>query len=130
MELDDKILITMGSNKFYQSYGKLFLDCGAYAQLLKYSTGAEPIVIGKPAKNYFQLALDNFKMKPEETIMIGDDIEYDVSGAQNASLKGGVLVRSGKYRKERDENHKTVKPYLIVDNLQELIDKLINKQLD
>lgn len=53
----------------------------------------------------------------------------DVGGAQNAGLKGGVLVRSGKYRKERDENHKTVKPFLIVNNLLELTDKLINKEL-
>lgn len=65
-------------------------------------------------------------MKPNETLMIGDDIEYDVGGAQNAGI-GGVLVRSGKYRKERDENHKTVKPFSIVDNLDELVDKLIKE---
>ena len=79
MQLETPILITMGANKFYQSYGELFLDCGAYAALLEYATGAKPKVIGKPAKEYFNLAMENFNMKPEETLMIGDDIEYDVS---------------------------------------------------
>lgn len=79
MQLEKPVLITMGANKFYQSYGELFLDCGAYAALLEYATGTKPNVIGKPAKTYFHLAMENFNMKPEETLMIGDDIEYDVS---------------------------------------------------
>lgn len=79
MRLERPILITMGANKFYQSYGELFLDCGAYAALLEYATGTKPKVIGKPAPEYFNLAMESFNMKPEETLMIGDDIEYDVS---------------------------------------------------
>lgn len=42
MESKDPVLITMGANKFYQSYGKLFLDCGSYAALLQYATGVQP----------------------------------------------------------------------------------------
>lgn len=96
MELKNPILITMGSNKFYQSYGKLFLDVGrfyilkwkwenklifksflkgSYGALLEYATGTKPTVIGKPAKEYFQLAMNTFQMNPDETLMIGDDIE-------------------------------------------------------
>lgn len=69
-------------------------------------------------------------MKPEETLMIGDDLLGDVGGAQDAGLKGGVLNRRGKYRKERDENHETIKPFLIVDNLLELVDKLLNNEIE
>jgi ribonucleotide monophosphatase NagD (HAD superfamily) len=36
-------------------------------------------------------------VKPEETIMVGDDVESDVLGAQAVGITG-VLVRTGKFR--------------------------------
>jgi phospholysine phosphohistidine inorganic pyrophosphate phosphatase len=96
---------------------------GAYAEALRFATQAEPVVVGKPSADFFQAALDLMKARPEETIMIGDDIESDVNAAQQIGVKG-CLVRSGKYRAERDEPHETVRPFAIVDNLKQLVDRL------
>lgn len=34
VSIKNPVLISMGANKYYQSFGKLFLDCGSYASLL------------------------------------------------------------------------------------------------
>lgn len=105
----------------------MWLDVGAYAEALKFATQAEPIVIGKPSPDYFQSALEHLEGKIEETLMIGDDIESDVNAAQKLGIKG-CLVRSGKYRAERDEPHANIRPFKYVNNLKELVDQLLSKQ--
>ena len=61
-----------------------------------------------------------------QVVMIGDDIVGDVGGAQKAGLRG-VLVRTGKFQPS-DENHPTVKPDAIVDNLSQAVDLILSKQ--
>lgn len=58
--------------------------------------------------------------------MIGDDIVSDVGGAQKCSMRG-VLVRTGKYV-PTCENHPTVKPHHIANNLSEAVDMIIEAQ--
>ena len=56
-------------------------------------------------------------------VMVGDDVSSDVGGAQTAGIRG-VLVRTGKFR-PADENHATVKPDLVVDNLSAFVDMIL-----
>ena len=55
--------------------------------------------------------------------MVGNDVSSDVGGGQAAGIRG-VLVRTGKFR-PADENHATVKPDLVVDNLSTLVDMIL-----
>jgi ribonucleotide monophosphatase NagD (HAD superfamily) len=41
--------------------------------------------MGKPSKEYFSAALESMNLKPEEVVMIGDDITSDIGGAQKNS---------------------------------------------
>ena len=50
---------------------------------------------GKPDCRIFELALDALGALPSETVMIGDSLARDISGAQRAGLKGIWLNRSG-----------------------------------
>lgn len=120
----NSVFIAMGRTKYYQEDGKLILDLGAYVAALEYATDREAVIIGKPAKEYFKLALDKICLSANQVVMVGDDIVSDVGGAQRAGIRG-VLVRSGKYRAERDENHATVKPDLICNSLAEFVDEML-----
>ena len=55
------------------------------------------MLMGKPSRHFFNIAVDALQLKPHEVLMIGDDIDADVGGAQDAGLHG-VLVKTGKYR--------------------------------
>lgn len=119
--LKDKnaILITLGTGKYYKEVGGLMLDCGAYARALEFACDIKATVIGKPAAEFFNAALEDMHLKPEEAVMIGDDIVGDVQGAQSCGIRG-VQVRTGKYRAQ-DEPHPFVKPDGYVDNLLQAV---------
>ncbi|WP_407923571.1 HAD family hydrolase [Alteribacter lacisalsi] len=42
----------------------------------------------KPDKQIFDLALTELNVQPEEAIFVGDDLEMDMAGCQNAGIKG------------------------------------------
>ncbi|MBD3676122.1 MAG: TIGR01458 family HAD-type hydrolase [Planctomycetaceae bacterium] len=117
-------LIAMGDNKYFQDEQGLSLDMGPFVHALSYASGIEPVVVGKPAQTFFQQALDALGIEAEHALMVGDDLEGDVGGAQNAGLRG-VLVRTGKYRPE-DESDPQISPDAIVDHFPALVHRLLN----
>src|SRR5690606_36950964 len=77
-------------------YG-LQMDIGGFIEALEYASGTKAMIIGKPSADFFNAALEDMQLEAREVGMIGDDIDSDVGGAQQAGLKG-ILVRTGKYR--------------------------------
>lgn len=76
------------------------------------------IVIGKPSSAFFYAGVDALKSPKERVVMIGDDIESDVVGAQRSGLMG-ALVKTGKYRKETCLSS-TVTPDWILNSIADL----------
>lgn len=64
---------------------------------MQFASERRAIVIGKPGEEFFRMALTDMHLRPDEVVMIGDDIVGDVGGAQSAGLRG-ILVRTGKYQ--------------------------------
>lgn len=60
------------------------LDNGAYTSALEYACDIKARVMGKPSKEFYSIAIESLKLKPEDIVMIGDDINSDVGGAQKA----------------------------------------------
>jgi ribonucleotide monophosphatase NagD (HAD superfamily) len=61
-------------------------------------------------------------LKPEEVAIIGDDIDVDIGGGQQAGLMG-IIVKTGKYRSSYAESS-SIKPDLILDSIANLPDLL------
>lgn len=98
-------LIAMQRNLYWRTDSGLELDTGAFLAGLEEAARVEAEVVGKPAESFFSSALGMLGVRPEDAVMIGDDIESDVLGAQRAGITG-VLVKTGKYQPEalRDAN--------------------------
>jgi len=111
-------LIAVHKNRFWQTEHGLQLDIGAFIHGLEYASGSEAMVIGKPSPAFFQVALDDMGFSKDDVLMIGDDIDSDVGGAQEAGLKA-VLVRTGKYR-QAYADASTIKPDHIIDSIADL----------
>ncbi|KAH7935886.1 hypothetical protein HPB52_014627 [Rhipicephalus sanguineus] len=122
---DDSVLITLGKGKYYKEHDKLTMDVGPFTAALE-ATDRQAIVIGKPGEEFFRMALEDMKLRPEDVVMIGDDIVCDVGGAQSAGMRG-VLVRTGKFRPE-NENHANIRPDAIVKNLMEAIERILSTE--
>lgn len=76
----------------------------------------------KPDPKPFQMALDLMQVKPERTVLIGDWIERDILGGQNAGLHTVYARYGDKYSQYADkvENCET-KPDFEVDDLLQLL---------
>ncbi len=91
---------------------------GSLLAFLETATGIKPIVIGKPNKSMFDEALRRLKAKPEETAMIGDRLNTDIAGGQQAGLRT-ILLLSG-IAKEEDLSNSSIRPDWTFTHLEQL----------
>ncbi len=111
-------LLALHKGKFWQWEAGLQLDIGAFVAGLEYATDSTATILGKPSPAFFQLALESLGLPPERVAMVGDDIEADVGGAQQAGLRG-ILVKTGKYRPHLAEETEIV-PDLTLEHIGQL----------
>lgn len=116
--MDGAELIAMHMNKYWQTEQGLQMDIGAFVAGLEFVTGKQAVIIGKPSQDFFQLAVATLDLRPEQVLVVGDDIENDVGGAQAAGLKA-ALVKTGKYRDELARRSE-VSPNTVLDSIADL----------
>jgi HAD superfamily hydrolase (TIGR01458 family) len=92
--------------------GEDVLDVGAFVAALEYACGTEAILIGKPAPEFFRLALGELGLAARDVVMIGDDPVSDAAGAAAAGLRS-ILVRTGRGGSGRAD--------LVIDSLADLV---------
>ncbi len=97
MLMDGAELVAMHANMYWRTSEGLRLDSGPFVRALEVASGKKAAVLGKPDRAFFEQALLSIGVAAHEAIMVGDDIENDIAGAQRAGLRG-VLVCTGKHR--------------------------------
>lgn len=117
-----KLLGTQGNKYYLDREGEPVIDTGSFIDMIARAANIEPLIFGKPSKEYFLQALKRVNLEPEETLVIGDDIESDIQGALNAGIRA-ILVKTGKgqYYKPGDSH---IKPSFVLDSFSSLIDYL------
>jgi HAD superfamily hydrolase (TIGR01458 family) len=118
MMMDGAELIALHKGRYWRTGSGLQVDIGALVAGLEYSTGKTATVIGKPSATFFEMALKELGLPRQDVVMVGDDIETDIGGAQNAGIRG-VLVKTGKYR-EDTLARSTVRPAVVVGSVADV----------
>lgn len=116
-------LIAMGRNRYFREADGLSLDAGPFVAALEYASDSQALVVGKPAPALFHSAVESLGLAPREVLMVGDDVEADVAGAQAAGLAAS-LVRTGKYR-AGDESRLEQPCDYVGDDLSAVVDWLL-----
>jgi HAD superfamily hydrolase (TIGR01458 family) len=111
-------LIAIHKNRYWQTDAGLQMDIGAFITGLEYASNTKAMLIGKPSIDFFNAVLSQMQLSANEVLMIGDDIDSDIGGAQSAGIKG-VLVRTGKFRQAYTESS-VIKPHAIIDSITDL----------
>lgn len=112
-------LIAIANNKYFKDNdNELSLDAGPFVSALEFASGQKAKIIGKPSNEFYKLVAKSMNVTPEECIMIGDDIESDIEGAQKVGMYS-ILVKTGKFT-ESDLN-KGIKPDRILESIYELV---------
>lgn len=71
----------------------------------------------KPHPRIFELALSNWYCPPNEAVMVGDNLDADIRGAQNAGIYGIWISRRADPKTEKQER---VQPDASLSSLHEL----------
>ena len=107
-------LVALGMTRYWRAADGLRLDTGPFVAALREATAIQPVILGKPARPFFETALRALAARPERSVMIGDDIRGDVGGAQKAGLRG-VLVRTGKF--QPSDLSADIRPDAVLDDI-------------
>jgi len=102
----------------YPSADRIVLGPGCFIKGLEYCTKKEAMILGKPNKNFFELAVKMIGSKKDRTLMVGDDLESDLISAQCAGLKA-LSVKTGNFNKKELEASKQ-KPDYLIDSIKDL----------
>ncbi len=121
-------LIALQKNRFIRDASGLRIDAGAFVAALEFSSGKQAKIIGKPSRQFFNLAVHDIRVEAGERwlsadfAIVGDDVEADIKGALDAGLVG-ILVKTGKYNNSYSEHYGIV-PDWTFDSIKELGERL------
>lgn len=116
--LDGAILVALQKNKYWHTARGLELDAGPFVAALEYATDREAKVVGKPSREFFEMAVESTGLRAEQLAVVGDDVDTDIGGAHDATLRG-ILVRTGKFRQDRLDRSGAL-PHAILDSVARL----------
>ena len=116
--MDGAELIALEKDRYWMAKDGLSLSAGPFVSALEFATGKQALIMGKPSKTFFELALKDMNRQPGQVAMIGDDLCTDVGGAHAAGMTG-ILVRTGKFREECLRNS-SIKPDAIINSIAHL----------
>lgn len=112
-------LLAAAKNRYFKDVdGELSMDAGGFVQALEYASQKEAKIIGKPSMEFYHLACKMLECQPKECIMIGDDTESDILGAQVAGLQT-ALVKTGKFRAQ--DLDVGIKPDIVIDSIADFM---------
>ncbi|MEK5247417.1 HAD-IA family hydrolase [Bacillus sp. FSL R9-9530] len=76
---------------------------------------SEEVGFSKPDKRIFELALNKLKVQSEDVLFVGDDLEKDIAGCQNANIKGIW------FNPNMIKNNTDTKPYAEITSFDNLL---------
>ena len=94
--LNGSQLIALHENRYSREGRSLELDLGPFVKALEYASNKKADVVGKPAKNFFKMAITSMKVDIKNILMVGDDLDADIGGAQSLGIKA-AQVQTGKF---------------------------------
>ena len=104
--------------------GNVSLDLGPFVKTIEYASNKKSILMGKPEKNFFDLAIKDMNIEKDSVLMIGDDIISDIKGAKDSGLSA-IQVKTGKYQNS-DCDNKISQPDERIDSIVDLL-KILKK---
>ncbi len=110
-------LVALGMTRYWRAEDGLRLDTAPFVMALGYAAGIEPVVLGKPAAEFFNTALAGLAVEPADACIIGDDVRTDVGAAQDLGIRG-ILVKTGKY--EPGDLALGIEPNTVLDSIAAL----------
>lgn len=93
-------------------------DCGSICGMIKKATNKWPFFIGKPEDNMVKIVMEKYKVKPENTVVVGDRLYTDIATGINAKVSS-VCVLTGEATIE-EIKQSNIKPTFVFENVRNI----------
>jgi glycerol-1-phosphatase len=111
-------MIAAGRDRTFPTEDGPWPATGAVLAALEYATGETATIVGKPAAQIFHTALD--RLGDGNTLVVGDRIDSDLSGAAAAGLDAAIVL-SGSATRDEAQDATEPAPVAIADDLHALV---------
>jgi 4-nitrophenyl phosphatase len=115
-------LVGICADRAYPSRRGIEIGGGAFCAMLAFAAGGiDAVFAGKPQAVFFHELCERLHVKPEQCVMVGDNLEGDIGGAKGVGMKA-VLVLTGVAR--RDDVQRTPesrRPDLVMESIANLL---------
>jgi len=109
------------ADRVYPSPRGIEFGSGALSWMVAYAAGVEPLFAGKPQPLFFRELCRRLGVDPAHCLLIGDNIESDVFGAQAVGMRTILTLTGVTRRRDLLAVAKERHPDLIVEDLNELL---------
>lgn len=117
MQTPTPAFVALGMTRYWRTEQGLQLDAGPFVRALEYATGLNATVLGKPARAFYESAAAMIGVPSADLLMIGDDIQGDIGGAQACGMRT-ILVRTGKF--SNADLEQGITPDAVLDTVADL----------
>jgi 4-nitrophenyl phosphatase len=115
-------LVGICADRAYPSRRGIEIGGGAFCAMLGFAAGGiDTVFAGKPQPVFFHELCERLRVKPEQCVMVGDNLEGDIGGAKGVGMKA-VLVLTGVARQSDIDNVPIDRrPDLVINSVADLL---------
>lgn len=115
------IFVATNTDKTIPSREGELPGAGAMVSAVEACAGRPPdVVVGKPERTIFEIALGELGADPREVLVIGDRLETDIAGARNMGIDSALVLTGVATREDiRCSDHK---PKYVLNTLRDMFE--------
>jgi len=114
-------VIGISADRVYPGARGIEFGCGALTQMLCYAANVEPVFCGKPQRIFFESLCRRLNVRPEQCVLIGDNVEADIVGAKAVGMRTILTLTGVTRRKDLRELMPHMQPDAVIEELTELL---------
>ena len=114
-------LIGVCADRVYPSPRGIEFGSGAFCSFLAYAANVAPFFCGKPQPVFFHNLCHKLNVRPQDCLLIGDNLESDIAGGKREGMKT-ILTLTGVTTSVQAQNlPEDRRPQLVIDDLRALL---------
>jgi HAD superfamily hydrolase (TIGR01450 family) len=118
---DGATIIGLCADRVFPSRRGLEFGAGSLTAMLAYAANRQPLFCGKPQPQFFLHLCQRLNVRPEQCLLIGDNLEADIAGGRAVGINGVLTLTGVSRRSDLPLLPAELRPIAVVEDLTEII---------
>jgi len=112
-------LIAANMDPTWPSENGVMPGTGSLVSMLAFASGKQPVIVGKPDPAMFRMLLNEHRLSPRETLVIGDRLDVDVVAGKRLGAPTAIVLTG--LTSQKDIAKSRIKPDYVLRGLGDLL---------